>query len=588
MLTALRRETLLPLLLLICLLWACESDPTDSTLRSSSAVVVEEVGEAWWQLLMAEEPWLQQMKGEKIRMPDLGPEHSRELVAEVRALLDRLDTVDESTLDHQDWLSLEILRWDVERAIEWHELAYRLPRFTPYMFSGHGIHGVFQQLRIETPDDAEEYLALTRDYARVVRDLLGIAEAQVENDWVVAAPALDQLAGMWAGFAESPNSIFRACDADTFSESVPQDFCDRLEALVRDEVTLVLREFADYLDGPYRAAAPPEVGLGRYPGGGEVYRALIRFFVTSDIDPRQAHELGLHMLETSQGRMAELRKQLGLPEDAATAHVLLKEDPRVLAQTPEEVGTRLMAYIERLRPRVSEAFDLMPKAPYGVQRLDPSLEGSKTFGHYNPPTPQEERGLYFFNGSRLEERPLLSAGSLIYHELIPGHHFQVALQKENESLPQWRRDAAFHSGFTEGWAEYGSSLMMEMGMYETPLDEYGRLASECFFGNRLVVDTGMHAMGWTLEQARETSRRNTLMSELEIETETLRYATDLQAQALAYALGAAKIRELREHAESELGDAFDLRAFHRAVLENGSVPLAVLEKHVQWWIDRHR
>ena len=230
----------------------------------------------------------------------------------------------------------------------------------------------------------------------------------------------------------------------------------------------------------------------------------------------------------------------------------------------------------------------MPAAPYGVKRLDPSLEGSKTFGHYNPPTPQEERGLYYYNGSKLDERPLITAGSLIYHELIPGHHFQVALQMENEDLPQWRSEVAFHSGFTEGWAEYGSSLMMEMGLYETPLDEYGRLASECFFGNRLVVDTGMHAMGWTLEQAREASRRNTLMSDLEIQTETLRYSTDLQAQALAYALGAAKIRDLRERAKSELGDAFDLRAYHRTVLENGSVPLSVLEKHVDWWIGQQR
>lgn len=589
----LRPRCLVPLLL-TCLLAACGPWPGDDDLArvaasESAAATVAEVGNDWYQFQLEEDPWLQQSTGAPIRMPDLGPDHVAEVITRSHGLLDRLATVDDSALSHGEWLDLEVLRWDIERHIDWAELGHRSPVFTPYIFNGTGIHGVLRELRIESEEDAEAYLRLASEYTGVMDDLLGWAKAQVVNDWVVAEPALDQLVGMWSGYAENPSTVLPACaEPDALPEAVPDDFCARLDEVARLEVQPALRKFVDYLSGPYRDAAPVEVGLGRYPGGDEVYRTLVRYFVTYDADPAEAHQRGLRMLESARSRMTELRKDLGLPADASKAHELLKTDPRVIAKTPEEVADRLMVYIERLKPRVSEAFDLMPKAPYGVKRLDPSLEGAKTFGHYNPPTPQEERGIYYFNGSKLDERPLLTAGSLIYHELIPGHHFQVALQVENENLSKWRQEGSFHSGFTEGWAEYGSSLMLEMGMYETPLDEYGRLASECFFGNRLVVDTGMHAMGWTLDQAREATRRNTLMSDLEINSETLRYATDLQAQALSYALGAAKIRDLRERAKSELGDAFDLRAFHRTVLENGSVPLSVLEKHVDWWIDQQR
>ena len=589
-----RRRCLAPILLL-CLLTACGPWPgDDDAFRSMSAdeaaAVLAEVGQEWFQLNLEEEPWQQELAGVPIRIPDFGPEHALNLILRARAMLDRLSTVDESALDHADWISLETLRWDLERFIEWRQLRHRSPMFTPYMFNGIGPHGVLRSMQLTSAQDAERYLALASDYADLVGDLLDLARAQVENDWVVAEPALDQLIGLWTNYAENPQvSIFAACaDSESLAQEIPENFCDRLDAVVEAEVEPALRKFVDYLSNPYREAAPSDVGLGRYPGGDDAYRALMRYHVTYDVDPQEAHERGLRMLESAQARMAELRPQIGLPDDAAEAHELLKKDPRVLAKSPEEVEARLMVFIERLKPRLGEAFDLMPKAPYGLKRLDPSLEGSKTFGHYNPPTPQEERGLYYYNGSKLDERPLITAGSLIYHELIPGHHFQVALQMENEDLPRWRSDLTFHSGFTEGWAEYGSSLMMEMGLYETPLEEYGRLASECFFGNRLVVDTGLHAMGWTLEQAREATRRNTLMSDLEIQTETLRYSTDLQAQALAYALGAAKIRDLREHAKSELGDAFDLRAYHRTVLENGSVPLSVLEKHIDWWIETQR
>jgi uncharacterized protein (DUF885 family) len=210
-----------------------------------------------------------------------------------------------------------------------------------------------------------------------------------------------------------------------------------------------------------------------------------------------------------------------------------------------------------------------------------------TFGYYDPPDHDKPSGRYRFNGSRLGERTMVTAAPLIYHELVPGHHFQIALQRENEELPPLRRES-FATAFVEGWAEYASDLAGEMGLYREPYDRYGRLAMDMFLSTRLVVDTGMNAFGWSLEQARQFMRGHVLESETQIGTETLRYSVDLPGQALAYKLGSSKIRELRERAEAELGERFDVRRFHDAVLSPGALPLPVLEEHVGWWIAQEK
>ena len=206
---------------------------------------------------------------------------------------------------------------------------------------------------------------------------------------------------------------------------------------------------------------------------------------------------------------------------------------------------------------------------------------------YQPPTAADPRGYYYFNGSSLKDRSLLNAAALVYHELVPGHHFQIALQHENSDLPTFRRDAGW-TAYTEGWGEYASSLAGEMGMYSDPYDRAGRLMMDLFLSCRLVVDTGMNALGWTRQKAIDYLRENTLESDTQIATETLRYSSDIPGQALAYKMGSAKLRELRTKAERALGPAFDVRRFHDAVLGSGPMPLAVLEQHVDWFIEIER
>jgi uncharacterized protein (DUF885 family) len=246
-----------------------------------------------------------------------------------------------------------------------------------------------------------------------------------------------------------------------------------------------------------------------------------------------------------------------------------------------------MAHQARILPRLGDFFGRTPRAPSGVERLAPALEGSMTFGYYDPPNPSREKGLYYYNGSQLDQRSLLTSAALVAHELVPGHHFQIAIQRENHELPAYRQDN-FTTAFIEGWGEYASDLAGQMGMYADPYDLAGRLMMDAHLSARLVVDTGMNALGWTRERASQYLAENTLLSEAEVATETLRYACDLPGQALAYKMGMRKLVELRERSRTALGPRFDIRAFHDLVLEGGSLPLDVLEARVERWIAAQR
>jgi uncharacterized protein (DUF885 family) len=305
---------------------------------------------------------------------------------------------------------------------------------------------------------------------------------------------------------------------------------------------------------------------------------------TLDVTPEEVHRLGLEAVADTEAQMADLRRTIGFTGTKAEFHAQLRSDPRFFVKTPDEFGAALMTHIRRIEPRVNDFFTRSPEAIYGVSRLHPALEPTQTYGYYGRPSTSEPRGLYFFNGSTLEDRSLLAGAALIFHELVSGHHFQINLQSENMDLPPFRRLSA-STGYTEGWGEYSSSVVArEMGMYEDPYDLYGRLVFDNFFNVRLVVDTGMNYYGWSRPKAMLYMREHTLESDVQIDSETIRYSVRSPAQALAYRMGRQTFVRLRQHATTRLGARFDIRRFHDAVLSVGSMPLTTLERHIDWWI----
>lgn len=545
------------------------------------------------QFRLDREPFLRLQRSLPVRdLPDITVEYFRQEADFYRGLVGRLDRVDPRSLDHDDWLTRAVLLWELKHAIEFADHLGVVPLVTPHGLPLGGIHEIFTRQAFASKDDLDLYLQLLRQYPRYVGQIRTTTAWQQSRGFLVPKETADQTAVLIRSYARPPETSLFAVAPDRLARIDPKDgerFRTEVARIVSAEINPALEALASWLAGDYRKAAPETVGLGQYgqAGGPEAYRFLVRLYTGLDVTPEEVHRIGLEAVARIDARMAELRKKVGFTGTRRQFHDSLRTDPRFLAKTPEDTEERLMAPIRRIEPLIGRYFLRLPKAPYGVKRLDPELEGSMTFGMYQVPTPVDPKGWYLYNGSKLDQRPLVNAAALIYHELLPGHHFQIAMQMENGSLPEFRRDL-FHTAFVEGWGEYASELGLEMGLYDDPYSEYGRLAMDMFLSNRLVVDTGMNALGWPLERAREYMREHILESEVQIQSETLRYAVNKPGQALAYKMGSAKIWELRRRAEKELGERFDIRRFHEAVLGSGSLPLSVLEEHIGWWIGQEK
>jgi uncharacterized protein (DUF885 family) len=304
-----------------------------------------------------------------------------------------------------------------------------------------------------------------------------------------------------------------------------------------------------------------------------------------EVEPEEVFQFGLELIDELHARMAEVRGSTGFQGSLEDFHQILRTDPRFFPTTPEEVGRRLESAADAMYARTDRLFLRGPEAAYDVRRLPSAFEAALTYGYYDAPTAKEPVGYYNYNGSRLDERSWLNLESVAYHELIPGHHFHFAFQLENESLNDLRKHS-LHGAFTEGWGVYASNLGLEAGLFEDPFSRYGHYILESFLASRLVVDPGMNYMEWPLERARQFMRDYTVESDTQIDSETLRYSTDLPGQGIAYQMGRRKLDELRQKAEAALGEGFDVRRFHDAVLGAGSLPMTVLEQHIDWFIQQ--
>ena len=504
--------------------------------------------------------------------------------AEFRA---QLNTIDGTQLTGDDLITYEILAFELADTGANDDDYWLNFDITPYA-GPYAFQFAQQALAAQQIADAvgaDHYLKLVGEMADVIDQLTAQVAGQVERGIYLPKPALPSTRATWEGLkAALPAGIQVADDRlQALTEEERTAFKESLEQLIETRVTAGFDQLLASIGPDYEAKAPETVGLGQYPNGDAVYRRRIRQETTLDLSPEEIHQRGLDAVADITRRMAEIRAQLGFEDGPQEFLEQLKADPRYIAQTPEAVEERYIELIHRIEPKLEAYFKRRPKAAYGVRRLPLASEAGMTYGYYNPPTKADPVGYYNYNASNLPTRSLAWAGSLIYHELLPGHHFHMATQDENTALQEFRRKYSV-SAFTEGWAEYAASLGIEMGVYETPPELYGRLVAEMFLASRLVVDTGMNALGWSLEDARQYMRERVIQSPSEIDSETLRYSTSIPAQALAYRLGYEKMWELRHAAEAALGDSFDVRDFHDIVLSDGAKPLPVLTTKVNRWI----
>ena len=354
-------------------------------------------------------------------------------------------------------------------------------------------------------------------------------------------------------------------------------------AAVRDKIDPAYTRLRDFLKTEYRPHARTSVGLGQMPGGAALYAYLVRSTTTTDMTPATIHALGLSEVARIKAGMDAIRKQVGFKGTLAEFFVYLRKDPKFAPTSAQAFGDdfrRIKAKVETALPRL---FVLVPKSPLEIRPVPDYVAKNQAGAYYNGGTPDGSRpGVFYYNTYDLPSRQTFTEETLFLHEGEPGHHFQISVAQENTGLPAFQRFGG-NTAYVEGWALYSESLGGELGLYTDPYQKFGNLNDEMLRAMRLVVDTGIHSEGWTRDRAIQYMLDNSAMGRTDATAEVERYIA-IPSQALAYKVGALTIRRLRTKAEHELGPKFDVRQFHARVLDDGALPMAVLEKKVDDWI----
>jgi len=542
-----------------------------------------------WAWHLANNPVQATILGERAhdaRLDDLSLSGMERRAAEAGRFLARLEAIDRKTLDPERQVSADVLARLLARQVEANGFSARARLFT----NREGFHTAFatlpQRLPFFTAADHQSYVARLEAFPAQMDAAIATTRQTIRDGWTLPCAVLD-------GFEGSVRRVIEPVETSRFMAPFgrrPQAVAEadwaglraRAATAVEQGVNPAYQRFADFLKSEYLPACRKEVGVAALRGGRAYYAWRARAETTTDLTPDQIHDIGLKEVARIRAEMEAVARRAGF-ESREAYIVHLRTDPRHYAKTPGEL-MREVAFQTRIAdgwmPRL---FGRLPRLPYTIREIPAETAPYTTTAYYQPGSAAAgTAGVYFVNTSKLEERPLFEVPALSIHEAVPGHHHQIALAQELD-LPPFRRHAAFFTGFVEGWGLYSERLGIEMGMYDTPERDMGRLSYEMWRANRLVVDTGLHHKGWSRERAVAYMLENTALSRANIEAEVNRYIA-WPGQALAYKIGELKIRALREEAERALGPRFDIRAFHDKVLESGSIPLDVLEAKMRAWI----
>lgn len=521
------------------------------------------------------------------RLASVTPQTQARQARENEAFLNRLRSIDRAQLLHQEQVSYDLFEFMIGQRV-------RLARYDDWRLPFNSDSGFYSEIllindahTLRTVSDYENYIARLNDVRRYFREQIANMRIGLRDGFTLPREIIGGVSQVIGGFrfenAEATN--FYAPFA-TFPESVPESERVRLReagrAAVTNSVIPAFDEFRTFFETEYAPRARTTIAATRLPDGRAYYADLVRYYTTlPDATPRQIHQLGLREVARIRAAMEVEMRASGFEGSFAEFLAFLRTDPQFYATTPEQL-LREAAWITReIDAEMPNYFGRIPRRPYTVRPVPAAIAPNYTGGRYSGGR-LGQAGEYWVNTYALNTRPLYVLPSLTAHEAAPGHHTQISLARELEGLPAFRNSFYPHA-FGEGWGLYAERLGEEMGIYHTPYQRFGRLTYEMWRACRLVVDTGMHAMGWSRQRALDYLTVNTALSTHEVRTEVDRYI-GWPGQALAYKVGELKIIELRQRAEATLGDRFDIRAFHDAVLANGGVTLPVLERQIDEYI----
>lgn len=508
--------------------------------------------------------------------------------AEAERLLARIDRIRVNRLSDGNRVNHAILHRMLSEMVEGNRYPQRMMLFTTYAGWHQSYAGLADSLPFNTAADYRSYLERLRQYPRINSESIAITRLAVLGGYVLPCEVLGNSERSISGLITDDPAQSR--HYAPFLRAKPQDLTDdewatyqaAARQIISDAITPALREHQRFFVDHYLPHCSRSVGISAQPGGADYYAFRIRQETTTDLTAQQIHDLGLAEVARIRAEMTEVAGRAGFASREAFIEDL-RTNPRHYAQSAEELMRHVARVTRRIDGFMPQLFTRLPRLPYTLREIPAEIAEGTTTAYYSQGSPSAGiAGTYYVNTSKLDQRPLWEIPALSMHEAVPGHHHQISLQQELD-LPMWRRNFTGFTAYVEGWALYAERLGIDTGLYDTPEADMGRLSYEMWRACRLVVDTGIHALGWSKQQAVDYMRNNSALSDANIDAEVNRYIS-WPGQALGYKIGELRIRALRADAEARLGSRFDLRRFHDAVLEQGAVPLDVLAEQIDRWI----
>ena len=551
--------------------------------------------DAEWERRLREDPQLASQLGDHRyddRWGDVSLAAQQRHNDEDQAALKAVRAIPQKSLSETDRLDAELFQQQLEDRLQsYHFHEYLRP--VDHIYGLQSAQGIVELLPFETVQDYRNWIARLHGFGEYTDETIalmreGIAEKQVKPRAIMALVS----AQIAAQIVEHPQDSPFYAPFRKFPDSLTAEQQQQLRAAGAEEIAKVVvpafRRFQAFFNIEYLPACQDSIAVTALPDGEAYYAYLIRHHTTTGLTPQQIHQIGLDEVKRIRGEMDAIIQQVGFKGSFEEFSTYLRSDPQFYYKDPQALLTAYQALAKRIDGELPRLFDKLPRLPYGVRPIPDESAPYQTTAYYQPGSADGLRaGFYYVNLYKPETRPKWEMEALTAHEAVPGHHLQIALAQELKDLPDFRKFGDGYTAFHEGWALYAESLGDQLGLYRDPYSKYGQLAFEMWRACRLVVDTGMHAMGWSREQAIDYMVQNTPRARHDLEVEVDRYIA-WPGQALAYKIGQMKITALRDKAKAALGDRFDIRAFHDVVLGDGDIPLDVLERKVDAWIEQSR
>ena len=564
-------------------------EPEVNKIIVSEDIIFEEYLATQWNKNLEDSPIFASLLGDKRFNQDITPndlDYYQSRIIKLQDKKEKLKTFDFNKLNSDNKLNYKLLDLNLDNSLE----ASNYPSYYMSLNQRGGVQSYYEagdRLVYSSRSDYEDWLIRLSKYSDNINNTTNNLKEGLSKGYtqpkLITKQVITQIDNLLNSDLDSHPylKVFLSANNKYFINDEKNQIIDNAKELITNKIIPAYQELNAYLKNEYLPKSRDSIGLDGVPNGKEWYEYVARYHTTTNLTPDEIHNIGLNEVKRIRSEMEQIIKDLEWEGDFKSFLNYLRTSPRFYYDNGEDLLNAYLIMAKKIDPLLPKIFKVFPRAPYGVIPIPEESAPFTTTAYYNAPA-KGRPGYFYANLYKPESRPKYEIPVLTVHEAVPGHHFQISLAQELENVPTFRKYLSF-TAFVEGWGLYSEELGEFMGIYDDPYDKFGQLTYDMWRAIRLVVDTGMHYKGWSRDDAINLFIENTAKSKLDIENEVDRYIA-WPGQALAYKIGQLKILELRQKAERELGDKYDIKDFHHEILKRGSVPLDILEGYINDWI----